>query len=125
MPEPKITPDEAEQIRSGYLPPSAVPKVGPEIRRYFGLDDYPSETGALFDACSKFIVYALMGRAPGLESPADAYSLLGDLYSATGRFPQMCDQLEDFIRAQAATGRLYEAQGRDIATRPVALPTPA
>ena len=44
MPEPKITPDEAEQIRSGYLPPSAVPKVGPEIRRYFGLDDYPSET---------------------------------------------------------------------------------
>ena len=76
--------------------------------------EHTAELGSLFDQCSKAIAYASMPDARGLESPADAYSLLGDLYSATGRFPQMCAQLEDFIRAQAATGRLYEAQGRDI-----------
>ena len=54
------------------------------------------------------------GDASGLEYPGDAYSLVGDLYSATGRFPQVCDQLDEFTREQAASGRLYEAQGRDI-----------
>jgi hypothetical protein len=76
--------------------------------------DRTREAGDLFDACSKFLTYATMGRAPGLEYPADTYALAADLYSATGRFPQMCEQLGQFILAQAATGRLYEAQGRDI-----------
>jgi hypothetical protein len=50
----------------------------------------------------------------GLEYPADVYSLAADLYVATGRFPQICAQLQRFIRERVATGRLYEAQGRDI-----------
>jgi hypothetical protein len=53
--------------------------------------------------------------SPGeLESPADAYDFLGDLYTATGRLPQACEQLEQFLRDQQAARPLYEAQGRDI-----------
>jgi hypothetical protein len=73
------------------------------------------EVANLFDAASRFLTYASMpGKGSGLEYPADAYLLVGELYSATHRFPQMCDQLEHFLEAQEATGRLYEAQGRDI-----------
>lgn len=33
----KLTPDEAESIGSGYLPPSAIPKVSPAVRKYHGV----------------------------------------------------------------------------------------
>ena len=32
-----LTPDESEALRSGYLPPSAVPKVSDATRRYHGV----------------------------------------------------------------------------------------
>ena len=73
-----------------------------------------AELGSLFDDCSRAIVYATMSEKGGLKYPADAYALAADLYSATGRFRQICDQLDQFIRAQADTGRLYEARGRDV-----------
>ena len=73
-----------------------------------------AELGDLFDQCSRAITYATMAGKGGLEYPADAYRLAADLYSATGRLRQICEQLEQFIRAQAATGRLYEARGRDV-----------
>ena len=76
--------------------------------------EHTAELGSLFDQCSKAITYASMPEKHGLEYPADAYSLVGDLYSATGRLQQVCDQLDEFTREQAASGRLYEAQGRDI-----------
>jgi hypothetical protein len=74
-----------------------------------------AELGDLFDQCSRAITYATMARNGGLDYPADAYRLLAELYSATGRFPQICEQLGQFLAAQQATGRLYEARGRDIA----------
>jgi hypothetical protein len=76
-----------------------------------------AQVGQMFDDCSRYLCYATMHAKGGLKSPADAYTLLADLYAATGRFPQMCSQLEDFLRAQEATGRLYEAQGRGIAAQ--------
>jgi hypothetical protein len=69
--------------------------------------------GQLFDDCSRFLTYATIKGNGGLDYPADAYRLVADLYAATGRFPQVCGQLEDFLRAQEATGKLYEARGRD------------
>ena len=76
--------------------------------------DHTAELGDLFDACSRAIVYATMPGKGGLVYPADAYRLAGDLYAATGRFEQICEQLEQFIRAQADSGRLYEARGRNV-----------
>lgn len=73
-----------------------------------------AEAGQLFDDVSRFLTYATMERRSGLAYPADAYRLLGDLYAATGRLPQVCDQLRQFLTAQEATERLYEARGRDV-----------
>ena len=77
--------------------------------------EHTAEAGQLFDDCSRFLTYATMPGRGGLEYPADAYRLLGDLYAATGRFPQVCGQLGQFMQLREAAGRLYEAQGRDIA----------
>jgi hypothetical protein len=74
-----------------------------------------AEAGTLFDDCSRFITYATMDGKGGLAYPSDVYRIVADLYSATARFPQVCDQLTRFLRTQAATGRLYEARGRDVA----------
>jgi hypothetical protein len=76
--------------------------------------DRTREVGQLFDDASRFLCYATMERRGGLTYPADVYALVADLYAATGRFPQICEQLEAFLRAQEATGCLYEARQRDI-----------
>jgi hypothetical protein len=73
-----------------------------------------AEVGQLFDDVSRLLCYATMPGKGGLEFPADVYSLVADMYSAAGRFPQVCEQLDGFLAAQAATGRLYEARGRDV-----------
>lgn len=73
-----------------------------------------AEAGQLFDDCSRFLTYATMVRRGGIEYPSGIYRLLGDLYAATGRFPQMCAQVEACLRDQEATRRLYDAQGRDV-----------
>lgn len=79
--------------------------------------EHTAEVAGLFDDCSRFLTYATMGSATGLDNPADAYRLIAELYSATGRLPQVCEQIDQFLRTQAATGRLREAQGRDIGQR--------
>jgi hypothetical protein len=77
--------------------------------------DRTAEVAAVFDACSRFLVYATMGRAPGLEYPSEAYRLLGEVYSATSRLPQLCNQIEAFLSAQLAAARLGDDSGRDPA----------
>lgn len=74
-----------------------------------------AEAGQLLDDVSRFITYATMPEKGGLKDPADVYRLLADFYAATARGPQVCEQIQRFLLAQAATGRLYEARGRDIA----------
>lgn len=73
-----------------------------------------AKAGDLFDRCSRFLVYATMSEKAGLHFPADAYRLVADLYAATGRMPQICGQLEQFLRAQEAEERLYEARGEPV-----------
>jgi hypothetical protein len=70
--------------------------------------------GDLFDQCSRAITYATMSDKHGLEYPSDAYRLVADLYSATGRLPQLCAQLTAFLAAQKDSGALYEARGADV-----------
>ena len=53
----------------------------------------------------------------GLEYPADVYRLLGEMYSATSRLPQICGQLTAFLAGQKDSGTLYEASGGDISER--------
>ena len=75
-----------------------------------------AEAGQFFDAISRLITYATMPRNGGLAFPSDAYILLAEIYCATGRLPQVCEQVDTFLRAQMATGRLYEArQDREVA----------
>lgn len=69
-----------------------------------------AEAGQLLDDCSRFLTYATMGGKGGLKYPADAYRLVADLYSATGRFPQVCEQLARFLREHLAAGHLYDAK---------------
>lgn len=72
-----------------------------------------AEAGQLLDDCSRFLCYATMREKRGLEYPADAYRLIADIYTATGRLPQACDQIGRFLKAQAARSGVYEARGRD------------
>jgi hypothetical protein len=72
-----------------------------------------AEAGQLFDDCSRFLVYASMSEKRGLEYPSDAYRLIADVYAATGRLPQACEQIGRFLVAQAARSGVYEARGRD------------
>ena len=73
-----------------------------------------AQVGQLLDDCSRAIVYATMPGKGGVAYPSDVCRLVADLYSATARLPQMCGQMEEFLRVQATTGRLYEARGRDV-----------
>ncbi len=72
--------------------------------------DHTAELGNLFDDCSRAIVYATMQDKHGLEYPSEIYRLLGDLYTALSRFPQMCQQLATALHEQAATHTLYDAR---------------
>ena len=61
----KVTAQEAEAIRSGYLPASAVGKVSPAMREYHGM---PAETGVVRDTSGAIL------RGPSLlcGCPLDA-----------------------------------------------------
>jgi hypothetical protein len=72
-----------------------------------------ADAGDLFDRCSRFLTYASMPGNGGLGYPAAVYRLVADLYAAAGRLPQMCEQLDRFLRAQFATGCLHDAKTGD------------
>jgi hypothetical protein len=55
------------------------------------------------------------GNDGGLEYPADAYDLLGHLYTATGGLPQLCAQLTTFLARQGASGTLADDHDCDVA----------
>jgi hypothetical protein len=72
------------------------------------------EAADLFAEGIRYLNHATMPGAGGLENPADAYSLLGALYTATGRLPQLLAQLTAFLDSQAGTGRLGDDQCREV-----------
>lgn len=90
---------------------SATPELNPDGPHS---PERTAEVGSLFDDASRFLTYATMAGKGGLRFPADAYRLLADLYSATGRLPQLCVQLVAFLAAQEESGTLYDARGRDV-----------
>lgn len=73
------------------------------------------EAGAAFAAAVRALCHATLGDAPGLASPADAYDLIGWLYTATGSLPQLLGQAGAFLEAQAAAGILADSSGADPA----------
>jgi hypothetical protein len=79
--------------------------------------DRTHEVGQMFDQCSRFLTYASMPEKGGLEYPSDVYTLLGEIYSATSRLPQICAQLTTFLSAQKDSGNLYEPRGEDVGER--------
>lgn len=78
---------------------------------------YTKKVGDALAECVRVLNYASSGNAGGLEYPGDAYTLLGALYTATERMPQLLGQLSAFLEAQAATGRLEDDHGRDVAAQ--------
>ena len=76
----------------------------------------PERTAEVADLVAegiRYLNYATLGDAPGLGYPADAYSLLGHLYTATERMPQLFDQMAAFLSNWQASGQLADANGAD------------
>ena len=71
------------------------------------------EAASLVAEGIRYLNYATLGDAPGLDYPADAYSLLGALGTATERMPQLFDQLSAFLSNWQASGQLGDANGND------------
>src|SRR6266568_3866145 len=64
--------------------------------------------------CVRYLNYATGHHAgQGLAWPADAYDVLGALYTGTGRMDQLFTQLARWLDRQAAAGRLEDDHGAD------------
>jgi hypothetical protein len=91
------------------MPDYRISKTGPHSPKT------TMEAGAAFADAVQALVYATLGDAPGLASPADAFDLLSWLYMGTGALPQLLDQAGAFLEAQAAAGILADSAGGDPA----------
>jgi hypothetical protein len=78
--------------------------------------EYTQEVGQALAECVRVLNYSSRDGAPGLEYPGDVYSLLGWLYTATERLPQLLDQLAYFLHEQYASGRVADDKGRNAGT---------
>ena len=77
--------------------------------------DYTREVGNVLAEAVRVLNYATLAEAPGLDGPADAYSLLGALYTATMRLPQLLTQLARFLDDWRASGQLADDHQREPA----------
>jgi hypothetical protein len=101
---PELTPHEAESLRSGWLPPSAVPKVSPAMRHYYGI-------GAAAAASDEPVPYSL---TPAAEAALDDPEARGP-YPGSGdpeRLAQWCG-----FPAMAAMEAACEADAREQAAQ--------
>jgi hypothetical protein len=74
---------------------------------------YTREVGNVLAEAVRVLNYATLGDVPGLDCPADAYTLFGALYTATSRLPQLLGQIADFLDDQLAGGNLADDHQRD------------
>lgn len=81
--------------------------------------DYLRQVAATFAETVRVMNHATLGDTGALEYPPDAYSLLGHLYTATQRMPQLLAQLNAFLDGWQASGQLGDSNGNDP-TRQVA-----
>jgi hypothetical protein len=73
---------------------------------------YTQEVGDALAEAVRVLNYGTHAGA-GLEYPADAYSLLGALYTATERMPQLFGQMAAFLDGWQASGQLGDSNGAD------------
>jgi hypothetical protein len=81
------------------------------------VDDSPDGTLALARTAAEAIRslnHATLG-GDGLEQPADAYAILGELSLAASRLPQLLGQVGRWLAAALAAGRLGCDNGTDPA----------
>lgn len=74
---------------------------------------YPRRTRDLADLASQAVRtlnYATQ-KQQGMIYPGDAYSLLGELGLMAGRFPQLFEQIGDFLEREEAASHLYVRNG--------------
>lgn len=86
--------------------------------------EYTSEVGRAMAECMRVLNYATRSSAEeAFRYPADVYELLGSLYTATERMPQLFRQLSQWLVRQAQAGRLgVDGDGsQDAAARQVEL----
>src|SRR5260221_416893 len=62
--------------------------------------EYTAQVANALAEAVRVLNYATLGDAPGLEYPGDVYTLLGSLYTATGRLSQLLTQAAAFVKSQ-------------------------
>ena len=75
--------------------------------------DYLRQVAGTFAETVRVMNHATLGDTGALEYPSDAYSLLGHLYTGTGRMPQLVAQLNAFLDGWQASGQLGDSNGGD------------
>ena len=74
--------------------------------------EYTAQVANALAEAVRVLNYATLGDAPGLEYPGDVYTLLGSLYTATGRLSQLLTQAAAFVKSQEP--RLADANGDNV-----------
>jgi hypothetical protein len=67
--------------------------------------------GGILAEAVRALNYATLGDVPGLEFPADADALLGNLALAVMRLPQLLGQVVAWLQDQNAAGRVEVRHG--------------
>ncbi len=85
--------------------------------------EYTARVGNALAECVRVLNYATRPPASeALEYPGDVYQLLGSLYTATERMPQLFRQLDEWLGRQEQAGRVgVDGGSRDAAVRQVEL----
>jgi hypothetical protein len=84
--------------------------------------EYTRQLGEALAESVRVLNYATRDGAPGLEFPSDVYSLLGWLYTAAERLPQLLDQLAAFLADQARNADLADSgRNPDLSPETLAL----
>jgi len=76
--------------------------------------EYTMQVANTLAEAARVLNYATMPGRGGLDYPGDVHSLLGALYTATERLPQLFGQLAAFLAGQRDAGNLADDDGRDV-----------
>ncbi len=77
--------------------------------------EYTREVAWGLAECVRVLNYATgSAEDAGIAYPATAYEVLGALYTATGRLPQLLSQLSGWLERAAEAGRLAEERHGDV-----------
>jgi len=76
--------------------------------------EYTREVGRALAEAVRVLNHATHpANVGGLGRPSDTYNLLGSLYTATQRLPQLFEQIAEYLRLQTESGRIGDTMGRD------------